>query len=67
MKLKWGKVPDAKFNKAQLKMGVKVETEHTNNKKIAKEIAKAHLHEFPNYYTGLKKMEKSLAKQARRK
>ena len=63
MKLKWGKVPDAKFSKVQLKMGVKVETEHTNNKKIAKEIAKAHLHEFPNYYTALSKMEKGLKKK----
>jgi hypothetical protein len=63
MKLKWGKVPDAKFNKTQLKMGIKVETEHTNDRALAKQIAKAHLHEFPNYYTGLKKMEASLKKK----
>ena len=28
-----------KFNKKQIQKGIKVEMEHTNNKKIAKEIA----------------------------
>ena len=58
MKLKWGHVPDIKFDKKQLKMGIKVETEHTNKKSIAKQIAKAHLMEHPKYYTALSKMEK---------
>lgn len=43
----------------QLKMGVDVETEHTNNKKKAEKIALDHLEEIPDYYTKLKKMEKS--------
>lgn len=42
----------------QIKLGVKVEMEHTNSPIIAKEIAKDHLWEDPNYYTKLKKMEK---------
>ena len=42
----------------QLKMGIKVEKEHTSNDKIAREIALDHLGELPDYYTRLKKMEK---------
>ncbi len=36
-------------------MGIKVEQEHTTNKKIAETIAKHHLAEDPEYYTKLKK------------
>lgn len=43
--------------KKQLKMGIKVEMEHTNDKAKAKEIAMDHLWEDPNYYTKLKKIE----------
>lgn len=50
-------VPDDKFDKEQLAMGVKVEQEHTNDPYIAKIIAKDHLVELPDYYTRLKKME----------
>jgi hypothetical protein len=57
MKFKHGNVPDSKFDKVQLKMGIKVEMEHTYSRKIAKQIAKAHLMEHPKYYTYLKKME----------
>lgn len=39
----------------QLKIGIKVETEHTNDTKMAREIALDHLNEKPNYYTKLKK------------
>ena len=42
----------------QLKMGVKVEMEHTNDKKLSKEITMDHLSEIPDYYTRLDKMEK---------
>jgi Domain of unknown function (DUF6321)/Protein of unknown function (DUF5661) len=42
----------------QLKMGVKVEGEHTTNKEEAEGIALQHLAEKPNYYTELKKVEK---------
>ena len=58
--------PDWKFNRKQLKLGIKTEMEHTRNKGIAKEIAKDHLTEFPKYYTALIKMERSL-KGGRRK
>ncbi len=64
-KLKGGKADKSKpkdFNSKALKKGAKVEREHTKNKKVAKEIAMDHLKEFPNYYTKLEKMEKSLKK-----
>lgn len=38
----------------QLDMGIKVELEHTSDRKIAREIALDHLSEDPNYYTKLK-------------
>jgi len=41
----------------QLKMGVRVEMEHTTDKQEAKRIALDHLYEFPDYYTRLKIME----------
>lgn len=42
----------------QLKMGVKVEFEHTDSPKKSLEIAKDHLWEIPDYYTRLAEMEK---------
>jgi hypothetical protein len=42
---------------AQLKIGTKTEKEHTNDSKVAEEIALDHLGEDPRYYTKLKKME----------
>lgn len=42
----------------QFEMGQKVELEHTSDEKIAKEIAKDHLFEDPEYYTKLSKIEK---------
>jgi len=44
--------------KKELAMGIKIEMEHTNSKKVAREIAMDHLYEDPNYYTKLKKIEK---------
>ena len=41
----------------QLKMGIKVEKEHTTNKEEAEGIALQHLAEKPDYYSRLKKME----------
>jgi len=41
----------------QLDMGIKVEQEHTSDKKIAREIALDHLSEDPDYYTKLAKVE----------
>ena len=56
-----------KYNKTQLKIGSKIELEHTKNKKLATKIAKDHLREFPNYYTYLVKMENKLKKMNKRK
>lgn len=41
----------------QLIKGVRVELEHTSDKKVAKEIALDHLSEFPDYYDRLQKAE----------
>ena len=49
--------PDSEFDAEQLKMGIKVEKEHTSSTLIAKLIAKDHLKEDPTYYTKLRKME----------
>lgn len=43
--------------KSQLNKGIKVEMEHTDDKKIAKEIAMDHIYEDLHYYDKLKKME----------
>jgi hypothetical protein len=43
---------------SQLKMGIKVEREHTGSKQMARVIALQHLGELPDYYTRLKKAEK---------
>ena len=48
---------------AQLKKGVKIESEHTENKEKAKEIAMDHITEFPDYYDRLEKMEKTAEKE----
>lgn len=44
--------------KKQHEKGIKVELEHTNNKKLAAKIAKDHLVELPDYYDRLEKIEK---------
>ena len=56
------KVPLIKIMK-QLKMGIKVEHEHTKSSKTARIIALQHLDEIPNYYTRLKKAEKGAIKE----
>jgi len=43
--------------KKQLIKGMKVEMEHTKDKKVAQEIAMDHLYEDPKYYDKLKKIE----------
>jgi len=47
----------------QLDMGAPIEHEHTNNQKLAVEIALQHLDEIPDYYTRLKKMEATAKKE----
>ena len=44
---------------SQLKMGIKIESEHTGSKQMARMIALQHLEELPDYYTRLKKVEKN--------
>lgn len=59
-KLKGGRADNkksSKYDSEELEMGTKVEMEHTNDEELAKEIAKDHLEEIPDYYTRLKKME----------
>lgn len=46
------------FDQKELKIGIKIEMEHTHDAKIAKEIAMDHLSEIPDYYSRLVKMEK---------
>ena len=55
-------VPVSKINK-QNKKGIKVELEHTDDEKKAKEISMDHLTEFPDYYDRLEKMEKEGSKE----
>ena len=65
-KLKGGKAdnrPDTDFDPEQLKIGIKVESEHTKDRKIAKEVAKDHLSEIPDYYKRLKGMEDTAKKE----
>lgn len=44
----------AEYNPRELEMGEQVEMEHTDSKTEAREIAKEHLDEHPDYYTKLK-------------
>lgn len=48
----------------QLKIGLEIESEHTDSKEKAEEISKDHLWEFPDYYTRLKQMEKEAEKDS---
>jgi len=51
------KVKAKDVDQDELKLGIKVEMEHTGNKMMAERIALDHLAEIENYYTLLKKME----------
>ena len=46
-----------KYDLEQIKMGLKVEQEHTDDPNIALEITLDHLEEIPRYYSYLKLME----------
>ena len=50
----------------ELKMGIKIETEHTNNLSIAKRITLDHLAEFSDYYTRLMKMEEEAREESKK-
>lgn len=47
---------------SQIKKGISVEVEHTNDKEKAREIATDHVSEFADYYDRLSKMEKKADK-----
>jgi hypothetical protein len=53
-------MPPSKFNPASVAKGQKVEIEHTTDPRIAREISRDHISEFPRYYTALDEMEKKL-------
>ncbi|MCU0912951.1 MAG: hypothetical protein MUC88_00135 [Planctomycetes bacterium] len=53
-----GKRPED-FDQEQLHAGIKVEMEHTRDRKVAREIAMDHLTEDRHYYIKLQRMEKS--------
>jgi hypothetical protein len=55
-------LPDDIFDPEQLRRGIQVEYEHTNDREMAKKIAKDHLVEFPDYYDRLEKMEQEAEK-----
>lgn len=48
----------------QLKIGIKIEHEHTRDSNLAKNIALQHLAEIPDYYTRLLKLERSAKKSS---
>lgn len=50
------------FNAEELRYGIEIEMEHTNDPDKAKEIAMDHLKEIPDYYTRLKAMEEKANK-----
>ncbi len=54
---------DVSFIKNQLKVGINMEYEHTNDKDLATDIALQHLDEIPDYYTRLKKLESDAKKE----
>ena len=47
-------VEDIDYDENELKMGIEVESEHTDDKDVATTIAKQHLAEDPAYYSKLK-------------
>lgn len=50
---------DELFDSVELEKGIKVELEHTDDEMIAKEIAKDHLAEDPEYYKKLSKIHRN--------
>lgn len=58
------KIPPSAFPKKKVDEGAKVESEHTSNKTVQREIARDHLSEDMSYYSKLKKMEKKATIEA---
>lgn len=55
---------DVSVIEKQLKVGMKVEMEHTTNEKTAREITLDHLNEKPDYYTKLAKYVEHIEEQS---
>lgn len=51
------KIKESDVDPKELKIGIKIELEHTSVPALAKYIALAHLEELPDYYTKLQEME----------
>lgn len=51
--------------KKQLQIGIKIEMEHTDDPRVAVEIARDHLYELSDYYTRLEKMEDEGKKESK--
>ena len=51
------------YDNKELRKGIEVEMEHTDDPEIAMQIAMDHLEEHPEYYKYLPKMEKKLYKR----
>lgn len=54
--------PVSKYEREELKLGIKTELEHTDEAVIASKIAKDHLDEDPHYYSKLVEMERGMKK-----
>ena len=50
--------PDSDYDPEQLAKGIRIEFEHTDNEFEAREIAKDHISEIPDYYIRLEIMER---------
>ena len=56
-------VPEVKdVDPEQLKKGIEIEKEHTDDEEVARTVALAHLKENPKYYDYLDEMEKKMKK-----
>jgi hypothetical protein len=53
-------VPRRRYDKRQLRIGTRIEMEHTRSRRTAAAIAKHHLAESADYYRELPKMERRL-------
>lgn len=56
-----------RFTNKSIKIGTKIEKEHTNDWRKARKIAIDHLKEYPNYYHFLPKCEAKMKKALLRK
>lgn len=52
-----------KYNKRELKLGTKMELEHTNIRSKAIKIAKDHLKDYPKYYSEMIHAKKKFTKR----